>query len=334
MRPIFVRILTLLWLALHLQPAQAWYPVDVLADGKPQRYEPLPGASRPWRLCALLPHGKDKFWWGVAWGLDEEARRQGVKLGIYQAGDYRNQARQREQFAGCLRSKADAILLAAIDASALDAELASANRLGIPVIDLSNGIDRPGISAHVRSSTKEMARQAGAYLLLRIGWLPGPRGADWVDAAEDGVQQALQDAPAVLLHGGYASPELGQQMTLLRGLLKQHPDVLLLNAPAAEAATRLFRANPALRVPVAAYYGNEAVIGALQQNQLDAVAVNAPVIEARIAVDLAVRQLEGREFAQEVNPVTQLLTPSSLKGFDRRRLLPPDGVRLETRPMP
>ena len=59
---------------------------EVLADGVSQQYQPLSQAAKPWRVCALLPHGKDRYWWGVAWGLDEEAARQGVRLGIYEAG--------------------------------------------------------------------------------------------------------------------------------------------------------------------------------------------------------------------------------------------------------
>ena len=69
--------------------------MPVFADGKARDYVPLAHASRPWRICTLLPHGIDRYWWGVAWGLDEEARRQGVQLGIYEAGGYQFPAMQR-----------------------------------------------------------------------------------------------------------------------------------------------------------------------------------------------------------------------------------------------
>lgn len=66
--------------------ASDWFPVSVAADGKAQQYQPLVKAHTLWRICALLPHGKDHYWWGVAWGLSEEASRLGVMLGIYEAG--------------------------------------------------------------------------------------------------------------------------------------------------------------------------------------------------------------------------------------------------------
>lgn len=77
--------------------ADDWFRVAVQADGVSQQYEPLPKASKIWRICALLPHGKDHYWWGVAWGLSEEASRLGVMLGIYEAGGYDQPEKQRLQ---------------------------------------------------------------------------------------------------------------------------------------------------------------------------------------------------------------------------------------------
>lgn len=96
----------------HIVPVQAqnWFPLTVVADGKTKQYQPLPKATKQWRLCALLPHGKDHYWWGVAWGLSEEAARQGVMLGIYEAGGYENAEKQRAQLALC-RQKTRMLLL-------------------------------------------------------------------------------------------------------------------------------------------------------------------------------------------------------------------------------
>lgn len=57
------RIVTL-FLLLLICPALAahWFPVPVIADSQKQQYTPLPKAQRQWRLCALLPHGKDHYW--------------------------------------------------------------------------------------------------------------------------------------------------------------------------------------------------------------------------------------------------------------------------------
>ncbi|WP_156455158.1 hypothetical protein [Janthinobacterium sp. B9-8] len=74
--------------------AADWFPAAVIADGKQIDYRPLDKATKPWRICTLLPHGKDKYWWGVSFGLLEEGKRQRIKLGVYQAGGYENLALQ------------------------------------------------------------------------------------------------------------------------------------------------------------------------------------------------------------------------------------------------
>lgn len=72
-----MRILWLLLLSGLSAPVLAaeWFPAAVQADGQAVQYQPQAQAAQPWRICALLPHGKDRYWWGVAWGLDGEADR-------------------------------------------------------------------------------------------------------------------------------------------------------------------------------------------------------------------------------------------------------------------
>ena len=105
-----------LWLSLACQSllAAEWFPYPVQADGRMLDYRPLPAAAQPWRICALLPHGKDRYWWGVAWGLDQEAQRLGVRLGIYEAGGYEHGDVQLEQFDRCVAEGADAFVVASI----------------------------------------------------------------------------------------------------------------------------------------------------------------------------------------------------------------------------
>ncbi|CAE6888641.1 Peripla_BP_1 domain-containing protein [Ectopseudomonas oleovorans] len=106
-----------LWLSLACQSllAAEWFPYPVQADGRMLDYRPLPAAAQPWRICALLPHGKDRYWWGVAWGLDQEAQRLGVRLGIYEAGGYEHGDVQLEQFDRCVAEGADAFVVASIN---------------------------------------------------------------------------------------------------------------------------------------------------------------------------------------------------------------------------
>lgn len=331
---------------LLLLPAVAaadWYPVAAVIDGKTAAYQPLAKAARPWRVCALLPHGKDKYWWGVSWGLAEEARRQGIKLGIYQAGGYEHLPVQVQQLRSCLRRKADAIILAAISAQGLDAEIARASEAGVPVIDLVNGVSSNRVAARSLVSFTDMADAASRYLLkqagteqaIQIAWLPGPAGAGWVQDGERGMRQALAGHTVSILDGGYAPPDPTSQMERVRAVFATHqPDYLLGNAVAAESAANFLKANPRRHTRIVAYYATEPVVALIRQGQIMAAPSDAPVLQARISVDLAVRILDKQPYARRVSPVIEVLDAQSLPAYDLGKLLPPPGQWLVQRSLP
>lgn len=340
------RAITLLAM-LHITqalPAQAetdWFPLATMADGKAYTYQPLIKASRPWRICALLPHGMDKYWWGVAWGLQQEAERQGLKLGIYQAGSYANLANQRKQLEHCLEIKADAIILAAISAKGLNPQIDQALQQGVPVIDLINGIESPQISAHSRVNFADMTSASVKYLRTRhdlqqtqLAWLPGPADAGWVIDAERGLHQALGAQISQLSHAGYAAPDTNSQMQLVRELFRQQtPDVLLANAVGAFVAARYTQQHQ-LNTRILAYYTSEPVLEMIRSGQILAAPSDSPVLQARIAIDLASRILEGQPFARDVGPLIDMLDRQSLPGYSLQRLLPPEGSRFIQQALP
>ena len=335
----------LLWLCLLTSLARAdWYPLAVRADGELVQYSPLAQASQPWRICALLPHGKDRYWWGVAWGLDGEARRQGVQLGIYEAGGYENGAQQVTQLQNCRGLQADAYVIASINTDQLCPEVARLLQAGKPVIDLVNGLECPGLTAHSRVDFADMASAALAYIDqlkpaagYRLGWLPGPQGAGWVAAAEAGLERAIQGQAVELVHGGYGPVDRASQAQLARELLagSGRIDFILGNAEAAAFAAQLVlqsRRQAATRV--LSLYATERVLEDIAEGRILAAPSDSPVLQARIAVDLAVRALEGQPHPRDVGPLIEVLDQTSLQRFDLSRLMPPEGHWMIRRELP
>jgi periplasmic protein TorT len=69
-----------------------WYPAEIDVWSPPfstahqhvkQQYMPLDHASRPWRICASIPHLKDDDRLAVNFGLVNEAKRLGVAPNLY-----------------------------------------------------------------------------------------------------------------------------------------------------------------------------------------------------------------------------------------------------------
>ncbi|WP_337880677.1 TMAO reductase system periplasmic protein TorT [Rheinheimera sp.] len=322
------------WLLLLFCPllwASDWFPAPVVADGQPQSYQPLAMATHPWRLCALLPHGKDHYWWGVSWGLQQEAERQGVLLGIYEAGGYEHLDRQRQQLQNCLAQQADALIIGAISSHGLNDLLLQAKQQGLVLIDLINGISSDRIDAHSSVSFADMVDHSLNYLLSQqvqpqhqLAWLPGPAQAAWVQDAEQGLKRRENSLPWTLIHAGYGAPDKFSQATLVRQLFRQHkPDYVLANAVAAAVAAEYLQNHPEQHTGIVSFYTNPDVVQLLENNQLLAAATDSPVLQARIAVDLAIRALEQRPYPKQVSPQIRLLTASSIKELDLQQIIAP-----------
>lgn len=325
----------------HAQPAQPEPQVQV--DGKAQAWSWQPRASKPWRICLLLPHGKDRYWWGVAWGADQQAQRLGVQLGVYQAGGYEYAETQRQQWLDCHKQGAQAFVLGAISASGLRAEIDAALKRGQPVIDLVNGVDG-AVTSRSLVSFADMARAAAEDALrrlsgrpLRIAWFPGPRGAGWVTDGDRGLREAVQGQQVELIDGGHGATDAKTQATLVRAVLEAPGaaiDVLLGNAVAIEFAARLRTQRQGARPELVAYYATEGIVEAIRQGQVLAAPTDQPVLQARIAIDLAVRALEGQSLPKRVSPAIVVLDRQRLQGFDLQLLLPPSSQGMLQRALP
>jgi protein TorT len=324
--------------------AHEWFPVPVMSDGRALDYQPQAKASKPWRLCAVLPQGLGRYWWAMSWGLAQEAERQGVRVGIFDAGGYQNAGVQQEQFARCAERGADAFIVGGISATGLCPQIKAVAEKGVPVIDLANRLDCPGVSAHSRVDFAEMTKEAVAYLLadskgraVRVGWFPGPEGAGWLKDAEDGLQQALVGTSVTLIHGGYGAADISGQAPLVRALLEREPnlDYVLGNAEAAAFASRLgHNSAPRYHFKVISFYANERLLEPIADGQVLAAPTDSPVVQARIAVDLAVRLLEKQAVAKWVSPQIIMLDKSTVRGVDLGVLIAPNGQWMIRRDLP
>ncbi len=127
-------------------------------------------------------------------------------------------------------------------------------------------------------------------------------------------------------HAGYAPVDRASQAQLVRELLRQHPhlDYLLGNAEAAGFAAQLVQTSGQnYRAQVLATYTTERIIEQIRDGFIVAAPTDSPVLQARIAVDLAVRVLEDQPHARQVSPMIQMLDQASLPQFDISRLMPP-----------
>ncbi len=328
--------------------AEAWYPMEVDVWDPPfnserirntEIYMPLAEASQPWRICVSIPHLKDDYWTAVNFGLIDEARRLGIRMQLFEAGGYGNLETQRTQISECMDDGADALIVSAISEDGLNDLLEAYIRKGKRVIDLINGLSARGITARAAVDYWDLGFIVSQYLNaahrddagpVRLAWFPGPSGAGWVAAGDAGLRAGLDPDKFEIVVTSEGDTGLAVQAGLVEDALDVHPDVdyIVGTTVTAEAAVRVLRKRGIEdRVKVLAYYYSPGVDRGLRRNQIVAAPTDMPTVQARIAVDQAVRALEKQLTMKHVAPKVQMLDRNELASFDTTRALPPRGFR-------
>jgi protein TorT len=286
-------------------------------------YAPLAHAEKPWRLCVLYPHLKDAYWLSVNYGMVEEANRLGVSFDLYEAGGYPNLARQIEQIEACSKRKMDALILGPVSYDGLtDAVVAIARQM--PVIGAVNDMNDAGVSAKSSVAWREMGAAAGRAIAerhpkgsppVRLAWFPGPQGAGWVQFVERGFREALADSSAEVVAVRFGDTGLEQQVLLVEEVLDTVPDVdyLVGSGPMAEAAISVLRAKGLTdRIGVVSTYVSHGVYRGIKRHRILAAPTDFAVLQGRLAIELAVRAIEGRLTIRHAGPRIVTLTPENI----------------------
>jgi protein TorT len=327
----------------------AWYPVAVDVWSPPfnaehqhavQEYVPPEQASRPWRICASIPHLKDDYWLAVNFGLVAEAKRLGVTLNLYEAGGYENLATQQSQIVECVvRNKAEALIIGAISADGLNSVIAEYSDKGLPVIDLINGISSDKIAARVAADFYDMGLAAGKYLTMlkpdtskpaKVAWFPGPAGAAWVASGDKGFRAALDGSGFSIVDGGFGDTGLTAQTRLIETLLDNHPDIDFIagTAVSAEAAVQVLqRRNLEKQIKVISYYFGPGVYRGIKRDSILSAPSDSQAVLARISVDQAVRALEKQKLIRHLGVTIKMVDLKSLPKFDLNSSIAPAGFR-------
>ncbi len=351
---ISARVLMTLTFFIVIAPAivlaeKAWYPLDVDVWNPPfndqrQRdqklYTPLNKAQQKWRIRVFIPHLKDAYWLGVNYGLINEARRLGIRLAIYEAGGYDQLEVQRRQIEDSLKEKPDGLIIGAISQQGLNDIVKKTSDMGIPVLDLINGLSSPDIAARAAVSFWDMGNQAGLYLRrlqtqvgqpMKVAWFPGPKGAGWVAAGDAGFRKAIANGDIDIVASQYGDTGSVVQAKLIEAVLDQHAadlDCIAGTAVTAEAAVKILRRRGlADRIKILSYYYSPGVDRGIRRGGITAAPSDLTVLQARIAVDVMVRIIEKKDYYKHVAPMVAIVDQDNIRTWDSSTTLAPRGFR-------
>jgi periplasmic protein TorT len=324
--------------------AKKWYPFPVEEHlspfdiGSPIRevmYAPIEKADKKWNICVSFPHMKDAYWLAVDYGVSEEAKDLGVAMHLVEAGGYTNLNKQISQIEDCASNGAQAVVIGAISLEGLNQTVKRLHEKNIPVVDLVNGISSRDIAAKSLVSFETMGYSAGEYIAklhvkgspeAEVAWFPGPPGAGWVEAGNKGFNAAIKDSALKLVAIKYGDTGKEVQLKLVEDTLQANPNIKYIvgTSPTTEAAVQLLRErNLSDKIRVLAYYFTPGVYEDIKAGRVIAAPTDSAVVQGRIAIDQAVRILEGKDFLKHVGPKIYVIDKSNINSFDHASSLAP-----------
>lgn len=309
-------------------------PFDYDSEIVSIEYQPLEKASRNWSICVSYPHLKDAYWLSVNYGMVEEARRLGVSFRLVEAGGYPNLERQIEQIESCVSGGADALIVGTVSYDGLTETI---NRIAssIPVIAAVNDIADQGVTAKAAVSWEEMGRVTGEILAKRhpkgtepvqIAWFPGPEGAGWVHFVENGFRSALEESSAQIAVTKFGDTGREIQVLLVEEALDAHPEIdyIVGSAPTAEASVSILRARGlADKVGIISDYMTHAVYRGIRRGRIIASPSDLPVLQGRLAIEQAVRALDGNLTVKHAGPAIQVYSLDDISDMEITDTLAP-----------
>lgn len=262
-----------------------------------------------------------------------------MQVQLLEAGGYTELNKQISQIEDCISGGAKAIIIGAISYDGLNNVVADLKKKNIPVVDVINGMSSPDVGAKSLVSFADMGAAAGKYLAehhpagskaVKVAWLPGPAGAGWVESGNKGFLEAVKGSSVDIVDVKYGDTGKEVQAKLVEDVLQAHPDLDYIagTAVTAEAATPILRARGlSEQVKLVAYYYTPGVDQYIRRGSVLAAPTDSPVIQGRVALDEAVRLIEGNITYKHVGPVIQVVTKDNVSKIDMSTTLAPPNFK-------
>lgn len=303
-----------------------------------------PKPSKPYHIGVSFPHLKDSYWLAVNYGILAEAERLGVSFTLMEAGGYDNLPTQQEQLQALADKGVDGIILASISYDGNNDMVQSLAANGTPVIEVINDIEAEAIAAKALVSFYEMGFFAGEFVAsdaaaagkkeLKVAFFPGPKGSGWADDTLLGFRSATEffEGNIELVAVEWGDTGLDKQAALIRSVLSANPelDYIVGNAVAATVAPDLL-VGAASAPKVVGTYITPALYARIQDGQVAAAPADMTVDQARIAVGMMVRLLDGetpgKDFPFRTGPLIPIVTSANIATFPYKQLFGPKGFK-------
>jgi ABC-type sugar transport system substrate-binding protein len=262
------------------------------------------------------------------WGYEDEAKKLGVKLTIYDAGGYANLNRQIQQIEDATAAKVDAIILVSVSQTGTIPAVEDAIKAGIPVINVNVMCDSPKIIARVRSDDNEIGMTAGEFLAKELNYkgnivmLAGKAGASVVMMRAEGVKKTIVKYPGMkILAEQYSEMTRAEGMRIMEDMLQTHGrtinGVYAVGEHLGVGSAQALDAAKRRDVVICAVDFSKDLEQALRDGRIAATVTQQTIMMGRLGITLAKDVAEGKKVPPMTFSPIKLITSKDLDKIDR-----------------
>ena len=330
-------ILLLLCVSSRLAAFEAELAPELLLDGKydeAMSYTWLTRARKPWQLCAIVPVLDTSYWFSINYGLSKQARKLGISLKVFQIGDFTGADKQQAYLDLCRKSSQGIILGGVFDQSE------KGKVFNVPVIALGYPVKSVFINANVIPQASDNGKLLADHLnarvdgqtdgKLKVGLFPGPANSVLAQQYQQGFLARYQREKIALVATHYTRHEYEEVQQTLSRFLNHNLDldVLVTSGYVAEIASDLLkRMSLEDEVSLLSLNLTAQVYREMKRGTVSGAVTSSPVLQGKLAIDMAVKLLEKKLHYHEVTPKLKILSRDTIDDFDYADVFAPYGYK-------
>ncbi|MEV5879691.1 substrate-binding domain-containing protein [Streptomyces sp. NPDC052101] len=281
-----------------------------------------PASTTP-RMGLSLSTLNNPFFVQIRAGAQAEAKRLGVDLTVTDAqNDASQQANQLQNFTS---SSLGAIIVNPVDSDAASNSVKAADKAGIPVIAVDRGVNKADLDALVASDNVAGGELAARTIAEKLGGkgriviLQGQAGTSAARERAQGFADGLKAYPGIQVVAQQpADFDRTKGLDVMSNLLQAHPDVqgvIAANDEMALGAIKALGSKAGKSVQVVGFDGTPDGLTAVKNGTLYASVAQQPTQLGRIAVDNALKAVQGKKVEPTVKVPVKVVTKDNVAGF-------------------
>lgn len=245
-------------------------------------------------------------------GAEAKAKELDAELVVVDAQD--NASKQASDVEDLIQQGVDLIMINPVDSEAVTAAVESANAAGIPVITVDRSAAGGEVVSHIASDNKAGGEMAGEFLVSLVGdgamvaELEGVPGSSAARERGEGFNEVAGSSLDVVAKQT-ANFNRAEGLTVMENILQSNPDVTGVFAHNDEMALGALEAIEAAGkdITVVGFDATDDAVQAVEEGRLAGTVAQKPQLIGEMAVDTAVKSLNGEEVEASIPVELELI---------------------------